>query len=156
MARLKTVIAQQSNHGSIHVLAAFASEGMGLRRHVETVVRPWLTANTRWALNNHRLLLGAYEDVEQQNEFDLLQVVEDLLGAIGKNREAGGKAGATACYKRHRSEPQDQPNLCPHRNPRRICNRCPVQPGRLYNFRRWGRQPSWNRGKPYYKSNLCV
>ena len=32
------------------------------------------------ALNNHRLLLGAYEDVEQQNEFDLLQIVEDLLG----------------------------------------------------------------------------
>ena len=75
-----TVIAQQSNHGSIHVLAAFASEGMGLRRHVETVVKPWLTANARWALNNHRLLLGAYEDVEQQNEFDLLQIVEDLLG----------------------------------------------------------------------------
>jgi hypothetical protein len=25
-------------------------------------------------------LLGAYEDVEQQNEFDLLQIVEDLLG----------------------------------------------------------------------------
>jgi len=24
--------------------------------------------------------LGAYEDVEQQNEFDLLQIVEDLLG----------------------------------------------------------------------------
>jgi len=75
-----TVIAQQSDHGSIRVLAAFASEGMGLRRHVETVVKPWLTANARWALNNHRLLLGAYEDVEQQNEFDLLQIVEDLLG----------------------------------------------------------------------------
>jgi hypothetical protein len=75
-----TVIAQQSHHGAIHVLAAFASEGMGLRRHVETIVKPWLTANARWALNNHRLLLGAYEDVEQQNEFDLLQIVEDLLG----------------------------------------------------------------------------
>jgi hypothetical protein len=24
--------------------------------------------------------LGAYENVEQQNEFDLLQIVEDLLG----------------------------------------------------------------------------
>jgi hypothetical protein len=47
------VIAQLSNHGSIHVLAAFASEGMGLRRHVGTVVKPWLTANARWALNNH-------------------------------------------------------------------------------------------------------
>jgi hypothetical protein len=64
----------------IQVLAAFASEGMGLRRHVETVVKPWLTANARWALHNHRLLLGAYEDVEQQNEFDLLQIIEDLLG----------------------------------------------------------------------------
>jgi hypothetical protein len=74
-----TVIAQ-SDRGSIRILAAFASEGMGLRRHVETVVKPWLTANARWALNNHRLLLGAYEDVEQQNEFDLLQIVEDLLG----------------------------------------------------------------------------
>jgi len=74
-----TVIAQ-SDHGSIRVLAAFASEGMGLRRHVETIVKPWLAANARWALNNHRLLLGAYEDVEQQNEFDLLQIVEDLLG----------------------------------------------------------------------------
>ena len=53
---------------------------MGLRRHVETIVKPWLTDNARWALNNHRLLMGAYEDVEQQNEFDLLQIVEDLLG----------------------------------------------------------------------------
>jgi len=52
---------------------------MSLRRHLETVVKPWLIANGRWALNNHRLLLGAYEDVEQQNEFDLLQIVEDLL-----------------------------------------------------------------------------
>jgi hypothetical protein len=74
-----TVIAQ-SDRGSIRVLAAFASEGMGLRRHVETIVKPWLAVNARWALNNHRLLLGAYEDVEQQNEFDLLQIVEDLLG----------------------------------------------------------------------------
>ena len=30
--------------------------------------------------NTHRLLWGAYKDVEQQNEFDLLQIVEDLLG----------------------------------------------------------------------------
>jgi hypothetical protein len=94
-----TIIAQ-SDHGSIRVLAAFASEGMGLRRHVETVVKPWLTANARWALNSHRLLLGAYEDVEQQNEFDLLQIVEDLLvrRLLGKkNRSASGRAGATAC-----------------------------------------------------------
>jgi hypothetical protein len=43
------------------------------------------------------LLLGAYENVEQQNEFDLLQIVEDLLAGIGKNRSASGRAGATAC-----------------------------------------------------------
>jgi hypothetical protein len=77
-----TVIAQQSNHGSIRVLAAFASEGMSLRRHIETIVKTWISANARWALNNHRLVLGAYEDLEQQNEWDLLQIVEDLLGGF--------------------------------------------------------------------------
>ena len=43
------------------------------------------------ALNNHRLLLGAYEDVEQQNEFDLLQIVEDLLGGYGKTAQQVGR-----------------------------------------------------------------
>ena len=60
----------------------------GIRASIRRIIRrssaatrfmSWLTANARWALNNHRLLLGAYEDVEQQNEFDLLQIVEDLL-----------------------------------------------------------------------------
>jgi hypothetical protein len=50
-SRCRQPVIAQSDHGSIRVLAAFASEGMGLRRHVETVVKPWLTANTRWALN---------------------------------------------------------------------------------------------------------
>jgi hypothetical protein len=31
--------------------AAFASEGMGLRRQVETVVKPWLSSNARFALH---------------------------------------------------------------------------------------------------------
>ena len=75
------VIAQQSN-GSIRILASFASEGMGLRRHVETIVKPWLADNARWALQNHRLLLGAYEDLEQQTEWDLLQIIEDVLGGM--------------------------------------------------------------------------
>ena len=76
-----TVIAQQSD-GGIRVLAAFASEGMGLRRHIETIVKPWLAANARWALHDHRLLLGAFEDLDEQTESDLLQIIEDGLGGM--------------------------------------------------------------------------
>ncbi len=36
----------------------------------------------RWALHNNRLLLGAFEDLDQQTESDLLQIVEDTLGGI--------------------------------------------------------------------------
>ena len=36
----------------------------------------------RWALHNNRLLLGAFEDLDQQTESDLLQIVEDALGGI--------------------------------------------------------------------------
>jgi len=39
-----TVIAQAENIGQVRVLAAFASDGMSLRRHIETTVRPWLAA----------------------------------------------------------------------------------------------------------------
>ena len=35
-----TVIAQAESNGQVLVLAAFASEGMSLRRHIETTVRP--------------------------------------------------------------------------------------------------------------------
>jgi len=34
--------------------------------HVETVVKPWLTANTRWALNNHRLCWARMRMSQQQ------------------------------------------------------------------------------------------
>ena len=34
------------------------------------------------ALPNHRLLLGAYEDLEQQTEWELLRIVEDVLGGF--------------------------------------------------------------------------
>jgi hypothetical protein len=77
-----TIVAQQSYDGALRVLAAFASEGMGLRRHVETVVKPWLVTNCRHALTNQRLLLGTYEDVEEQTEWDLLEVIEDALGGF--------------------------------------------------------------------------
>ena len=49
----------------------------------------------RGAVNS--ILLTTYEDVEQQNEFDLLQIVEDLLGGYWEKPLASGKAGATAC-----------------------------------------------------------
>ncbi len=76
-----TLIAQQA-HGSIRVLAAFVSEGMGLRRHVETMVKPWLADNARWAMRNHPMLLGAFEEVDQQTEWDLLEILEDAIGGI--------------------------------------------------------------------------
>ena len=37
-----TIIAQQSHHGSIHVLAALVSEGMGLRRPAHVSGKPRL------------------------------------------------------------------------------------------------------------------
>jgi hypothetical protein len=91
-----TVIAQQSE-GSIRVLAAFASEGMGLRRHVETIVKPWLAANARWALHDNRLLLGAFKDLDQPTESDLLQIVEDALGGIWEKPVSKWEGRRTPC-----------------------------------------------------------
>ena len=42
---LPATVICQSDQGAITVLAAFASEQMSLRRHIETIVKPWLTAN---------------------------------------------------------------------------------------------------------------
>jgi len=71
----------QCDRGAVQVLAAFVSEGMGLRRHVETVVKPWLLANARWALYDSRLLLGTYEDItDAQSENDFTQTLDDTLG----------------------------------------------------------------------------
>jgi hypothetical protein len=77
-----SVIAQQSIDGSIRVLAAFASEGMGLRRHIETVVKPWFVTNARFALNDSRLLLGSFEEVQGQTQWDLVKILENALGGI--------------------------------------------------------------------------
>src|SRR5258705_5628064 len=44
-----------------------------------------------------RSTLFPYTTLFRSNEFDLLQIVEDLLGGYWKNRSASGKAGATAC-----------------------------------------------------------
>ena len=40
------------------MLAAFASEQMSLRCHVETIVKPWLAANCGWIFQDRSLLLG--------------------------------------------------------------------------------------------------
>jgi hypothetical protein len=71
-----TVIAQE-DHGAGRVLFADASEHMSVRRHVEAIVK--LTANTR-AFQNRRLLLGTYEDADQQVQWDMYQTLEGVLG----------------------------------------------------------------------------
>jgi hypothetical protein len=73
-----TVIAQE-DRGSIRVLAAFVSEHASLRKHLETMVKPWLLANTR-ALQDRRLILGAYEDADRQVQWDMYQTIEKVLG----------------------------------------------------------------------------
>jgi phage terminase large subunit-like protein len=84
-----TVIAQQSTAGGLRVLAAFASEGMGLRRHIETVVKPWLVTNERFALQDNRLLLGTFEDdLDEQTKWDLLGIVEAALGGFWEKSES--------------------------------------------------------------------
>jgi len=74
-----TVIAQE-NRGAIYVLAAFANEQMSLRRHVETVVKPWLATNTPWIFQDRRLLVGAYQDIDPQAQWELAEFLEKTLG----------------------------------------------------------------------------
>lgn len=74
-----TVIAQ-SDRGAITVLAAFANEQMSLRRHMETVVKPWLSANCPWVFNDRRLLLGVVEEIETDEQCNFAQTLNDTLG----------------------------------------------------------------------------
>ena len=60
-----TVIAQ-SVGGAVTVLAAFASPEMSLRRHVETIVKPFLAANCPWVFSDRRLLLGVVEEIDTE------------------------------------------------------------------------------------------
>ena len=76
-----TVI-MQAEQGALYVLAAFASEQMSLRRHLETVVKPWLTANARWVFTNRSLLLGAYDNADQQAQWELAQIIDSTLGGM--------------------------------------------------------------------------
>ena len=61
-------------------LAAVASPQMSLKRHLETVIKPWLAANCRWVLSDRRLILGAIEDVEPQAEWTFTEILEDVIG----------------------------------------------------------------------------
>jgi hypothetical protein len=72
-----TVIAQE-NRGAICVLAAFASEGASLRKHVETVVKPWLLANARWAFHNRRII--GICDADPRTQYELLEIINEPLG----------------------------------------------------------------------------
>jgi hypothetical protein len=77
-----TVIAQ-SDLGGITVLAAFANPGMSLKRHLTEVIRPWLSRNCSWALNDRRLLLGTIEDIaDQQAQWNFIQILESVLGGM--------------------------------------------------------------------------
>ena len=82
-----TVIAQQSSDGAMRVLASFASEGMSLRRHAETIVKPWINANARQC---H--IWGTFEKIDGQTEWDLIQIVEDAIGGSWQTTEAGWEA----------------------------------------------------------------
>jgi len=77
-----TVIAQETSDGSMRVLASFASEGMSLRRHVETVVKPWLNANARQCT-----ILGTFEKIDGHTEWDLIQIIEDAIGGSWQTSE---------------------------------------------------------------------
>jgi hypothetical protein len=70
-----TVIGQQSS-GQIRIFAAFVSEGMSLRRHLEECVKPWLSANVF-----RPTLLGGLEDADPQVSSDMRRTINEILGA---------------------------------------------------------------------------
>jgi len=82
-----TVIAQETSDGSMRVLASFASEGMSLRRHVETAVKPWLNANARQCT-----ILGTFEKIDGHTEWDLIQILEDAIGGSWQTADSEWEA----------------------------------------------------------------
>ena len=75
-----TVLAQVLQ-GSVCVLGAFVTEYSGLRRHLEDV-KYWLATNAPWALSDHRLLLGAYEESHHEEQWELIELIEQVLGGF--------------------------------------------------------------------------
>jgi hypothetical protein len=91
-----TVIAQ-SDHGAITVLAAFANEQMSLRRHVETIVKPWLSANCHWALNDRRLLLGIVEEIDTEAQCNFVETLNGILGGSWDPANHRGRLAGIPC-----------------------------------------------------------
>ena len=71
-----TVIGQVDRSGQIRIFAAFVSEGMSLRRHLEECVKPWLSANVF-----RPTLLGGLEDADPQVSSDMRRTINEILGA---------------------------------------------------------------------------
>jgi hypothetical protein len=76
-----TVIAQ-ARGSAIHVLAAFASEQMSLKRHLETAVKPWLAQNARFAFQDKRFISGMVDDAEQQAQQNFIETLENVIGGL--------------------------------------------------------------------------
>jgi hypothetical protein len=73
-----TVIAQAQS-GVVCVLAVFTSEQMSLRRHIETIVKPWLVRHTSWALRG-RQLFGSYPgEGDGQQQWPSQLILEEML-----------------------------------------------------------------------------
>ena len=54
---------------------------MSLRKHLETIVRPWLLANARWVFQNRQLLIGTCEELtDRQAQWELIDITERALG----------------------------------------------------------------------------
>jgi hypothetical protein len=70
----------QAQRSVVCVLAVFASEQMSLRRHIETIVKPWLIRHAPWALRG-RQVFGTYpSDGDQQQQWNSQQMMEEALG----------------------------------------------------------------------------
>jgi hypothetical protein len=78
--RLPATVIVQTDRGAINVLAAFASAEMSLRRHLDTIVKRWPTANCSFIFRDSRLLLGAVEEMDSQVEFDFTDTLREVLG----------------------------------------------------------------------------
>ena len=71
-----TVVGQLDRSGQISILAAFVSEGMSLRRHLEEFIKPWLSATIY-----RPTLLGGLEDADPQVSSDMRRTIDEILGA---------------------------------------------------------------------------
>ena len=74
-----TVIGQLDRQGEIRILAAFVSEGMSCRRHLEESVKPWLSANVFRAT-----LLGGLEEAEPEVTSAMRRSIDETLGTAGE------------------------------------------------------------------------